>query len=91
MLKNQYQLFVKRMAYALLMEMKDSPLIHIEDWEDDARDIISELRAQSIKDKNLIVDLIESFYIKKEKHDNFTDFKKPSEKIANVYLEHEYI
>jgi len=87
----QYLNLVNKVSNSLLHSMKESSLIRIEDWKDDARDIISMLREKSVRNENIAKNMIEEFYVKKESGDNFTDFETPATEVAREYLKNEYI
>ncbi len=87
----QYLNLVDKVSNSLLHNMKESSLIRIEDWKDDARDIISMLREKSIRNEEMAKNMIEEFYVEKEAGDNFTDFEKPATIVAREYLKNEYI
>jgi Mg2+/Co2+ transporter CorB len=87
----QYLNLVDKVSNSLLHSMKESSLIRIEDWKDDARDIISMLREKSIRNEEMAKNMIEEFYVNKESHDNFTDFETPAEAVAKIYLQNEYL
>ena len=87
----QYLNLVNKVSNSLLHSMKESSLIRIEDWKDDARDIISMLREKSIRNEEMAKNMIEEFYVQKESDDNFTDFETPATEVAREYLKNEYI
>ena len=87
----QYLNLVNKVSNSLLHSMKESSLIRIEDWKDDARDIISMLREKSIRNEEMAKNMIEEFYVQKESEDNFTDFETPATIVAREYLKNEYI
>lgn len=87
----QYLNLVDKVSNSLLHSMKESSLIRIEDWKDDARDIISMLREKSIRNEEMAKNMIEEFYVQKESDDNFTDFETPATIVAKEYLKNEYI
>ncbi len=87
----QYLNLVDKVSNSLLHSMKESSLIRIEDWKDDARDIISMLREKSVRNEEVARNMIEEFYIEKESGDNFTDFETPATEVAREYLKNEYI
>ena len=81
----QYLNLVDKVSNSLLHSMKESSLIRIEDWKDDARDIISMLREKSIRNEEMAKNMIEEFYVQKESDDNFTDFETPAKIVAREY------
>jgi hypothetical protein len=87
----EYQNLVQEVSKSLLYNMKESPLIKLDDWVDDARDLISMLREKSVRNEEVAKSMIEEFYVNKEAHDNFTDFKNPANEVAKVYLCNEYL
>lgn len=87
----QYLNLVQEVGNSLLHNMKESSFIKLEDWVDDARDIISMLREKSVRNEETAKNLIEEFYVNKESEDYFTDFESPAEIVAKVYLQNEYL
>jgi hypothetical protein len=87
----KYQGLVQEIGSSLLHNMKESSLIKLEDWVDDARDIISMLREKSVRNEEVAKNLIKDFYVNKESEDYFTDFETPSKEVAKIYLQNEYL